>query len=368
MTSKLGQARPEDYLAELDGKIQATRAEFKGLIGGCDFEVFSSSPSHFRMRAEFRIWHEDGIASYAMYEPGQYKKPVIIEKFTIGSQAICEAMPQLLEEINLDKMLRERLFQVEFLSSLSGELVITLIYHKTLEQSWEESAKALEPKLSAKIIGRSRKQKCVLSEDYLTEIFDLDTGKTSYQQIETGFTQPNAHVCVKMLNWSVEHTKHFGGDLLELYCGNGNFTIPLSNNFRKVLATEISKLSTRSALENIKQNHRENITLVRLSAEEVCEALVGVRPFRRLSNVDLDAYQFTTIFVDPPRAGLDENTLSLVSRFDNVVYISCNCATLKENLDKLAVSHQVTKFALFDQFPYTEHRECGVILKKRETN
>jgi tRNA (uracil-5-)-methyltransferase len=72
-----------------------------------------------------------------------------------------------------------------------------------------------------------------------------------YQQIESGFTQPNGFVCEAMLNWAVEHSKNLGNDLLELYCGNGNFTLPLAQNFRRVLATEISKPSTQSAQFNI---------------------------------------------------------------------------------------------------------------------
>ncbi len=38
-----------------------------------------------------------------------------------------------------------------------------------------------------------------------------------------------------------------GGDLLELYCGNGNFTIPLAQNFRRVVATELAKPSVDAA-------------------------------------------------------------------------------------------------------------------------
>lgn len=37
-----------------------------------------------------------------------------------------------------------------------------------------------------------------------------------------------------MLNWAVDVTKGSSGDLLELYCGNGNFTLPLAQNFKQV--------------------------------------------------------------------------------------------------------------------------------------
>ena len=70
----------------------------------------------------------------------------------------------------------------------------------------------------------------------------------SYRQKEGAFSQPNAQVCQKMLTFAVECTRGAPSpdvDLLELYCGNGNFTAPLSRNFRKVVGTEISKASVQ---------------------------------------------------------------------------------------------------------------------------
>lgn len=52
-------------------------------------------------------------------------------------------------------------------------------------------------------------------------------------QVEGSFSQPNGRVCCKMLEWAQKVTSgSTSGDLLELYCGNGNFTIALAENFR----------------------------------------------------------------------------------------------------------------------------------------
>jgi len=48
------------------------------------------------------------------------------------------------------------------------------------------------------------------------------------------------------------------------------------------------------------------------------------------------------------------------------VYISCNPNTLVDNLAELTKTHEITRFALFDQFPYTEHMESGVFLQQRK--
>ena len=66
--------------------------------------------------------------------------------------------------------------------------------------------------------------------------------------------------------------------------------------------------------------------------------------------------------MDPPRAGLDPATVELARRFDKILYISCNPMTMKNNLESLASTHRVEKFAVFDQFPWTHHLECGALL------
>jgi len=96
-------------------------------------------------------------------------------------------------------------------------------------------------------------------------------------------------------------------------------------------------------------------------------AFNGSREFRRLQEqqIDLAEYSFSTVFVDPPRAGVDDDTLKLLARFDRIIYISCNPETLRANLDALLQTHTVERAALFDQFPFTGHIESGLLLHKK---
>ncbi len=122
----------------------------------------------------------------------------------------------------------------------------------------------------------------------------------------------------KCWNGHVTVTEHSEQDLLELYCGNGNFTLPLSTRFfRRVLATELAKSSVYAAQWNIEQNQIENTQVARLSAEEFTQAYNGEREFRRLqeANIDLASYDFDTVFVDPPRAGIDDDNLKTPTAF-----------------------------------------------------
>lgn len=89
------------------------------------------------------------------------------------------------------------------------------------------------------IVGRSRKARILLDRDYVVESQTIADKTFSQKQPEGSFSQPNGAMCEKMVSWAEKQTRGSKGDLLELYCGNGNFTIPLATNFRRVVATEV---------------------------------------------------------------------------------------------------------------------------------
>ncbi|MBS7690796.1 tRNA (uridine(54)-C5)-methyltransferase TrmA [Pseudomonas lalucatii] len=355
---------PATYAAQLDEKKQRL-IELLAPFAAPAPEVFDSPREHYRLRAEFRLWREGEDRHYAMFEAGDKHAPILLDDFPIASARINELMPRLKSAWQASKVLSFKLFQVEFLTTLAGDALITLCYHRPLDETWQAEAEKLAADLQVSIVGRSRGKRIVIGRDHVLEELQVAGRSYRYRQPEGAFTQPNGEVCQKMLGWAFEALGERDDDLLELYCGNGNFTLPLATRARKVLATEISKSSVNAALANLADNGVDNVTLVRLSAEELTEALNEVRPFRRLADVDLKSYQFGSVFVDPPRAGMDPDTCELTRRFDRILYISCNPETLAANIAQLGDTHKVTRCALFDQFPYTHHMEAGVLLERR---
>ena len=357
----VGQVFPDRYQQQLQHKtdevlqqIQQCRLNFPPP------KVFQSNPSHYRMRAEFRVWHEENDSYYIMFDPVS-KDKVRIDEFLVGSERINELMTALREQFLHDECLRRKLYQVEFLTTTTGQALVTLIYHKALDQQWTERATQLSSQLGIKIIGRSRKQKIILSENWVEEEFHVAGRHYRYLQVENTFTQPNAGICETMLNWACTQAQQCHGDLLELYCGNGNFTLPLAGHFEQVLATEISKSSIKTATENAHRNNIGNIAFYKASSEEFSRAWLQ-NDARMAGKMNLADYELKTLFVDPPRAGLDSNTIALARHFESILYISCNPVSLLDNIADLSDIFTVQSFALFDQFPYTHHMECGVFL------
>ena len=355
---------PTDYADQLASKLAQFKTDF------ADFElpeplVHASQPEHYRMRAEFRMWHQDTQVFYAMFDPAQPKRPVTLERFAAVCPPIDHAMPRLRAALEASKTLKDKLFQTNFQATLSGELMITLIYHRLLDAEWETAARELAAAMNIQLIGRSRNQVIVIGRDWVLEEFELGGRQLRYQQIEGAFSQPNGEVNRKMLGWACQQASGLGGDLLELYCGNGNFTIALAPLFGRVLATEVSKTSVKAAQYNLAANGINNVALARLSSKEISEAIAGTREFIRLQDIPLQDHRFTTLFVDPPRSGLDEGTLELARGFEHILYISCNPHTLHDNVAALSATHRIAASAVFDQFPYTPHLECGLLLTRR---
>jgi len=263
--------------ATYDAQLAEKTARLRALLAPFDApapDVYDSPREHYRLRAEFRLWREDGQRHYAMFEPGDKHTPILIDEFPIASRRINELMPKLRAAWQTSETLSFKLFQVEFLTTLSGDALITLAYHRPLNDAWQPEAQKLAETLGASIVGRSRGKRIVIGRDYVTEQLTVAGRTFSYRQPEGAFTQPNGEVCQKMLTWAFEVLGERNDDLLELYCGNGNFTLPLATRVPKVLATEISKSSVNAALANLDDNGIDNVCLVRLSAEDPDSLLI----------------------------------------------------------------------------------------------
>jgi tRNA (uracil-5-)-methyltransferase len=352
----------DGYEGQLNAKLELNQNRFKEYYSG-DIALFQSPDEHYRSRSEFKIWHTDDEINYAMNHR-EHKGALLIDECPQVNKHIAKLMPKLLQAMR-EKNIGFKLFGADFLSSSSGEIVVSLLYHRRLDDEWQVLASEIATQLGVYIIGRSRKQKVVIGQDYITETLHIANEEYKFNYIENSFTQPNPRVNEKMISWAMEHFKDAHGDLLELYCGAGNFTIPFAKVFDKVLATEISKSSINAAKTNMQLNNVQNIEFVRMSVEEFVGALDGVREYRRMKEIDLNNYNIKSIFVDPPRSGMDETSCRFASRYEHILYISCNPETLQRDLEILLQTHELVSMALFDQFPYTHHVEMGAKLIKK---
>ena len=237
----------------------------------------------------------------------------------------------------------------------------TLIYHKPLQEDWILAAKNIQDNFkNLSVIGRSKKQKVVIGEEDLEIVCHYTNSSFRILQNDLVFFQPNFYLYSLMISFIAKQLED-PKDLLELYCGCGGFTLPLASKFKKVFATENNRHSIRLLKESIKLNNLSNIETARLSDNETASALANERPFRRLKNIDVQSYEFSHILVDPPRAGLSDETITLSKQFKNMIYISCNPETFLRDVVKL--DREIVSISIFDQFTNTQHLEVIAFLR-----
>ena len=314
-----------------------------------------SPASSYRGRCEFGYSNN----SYTMYA---FENKVYMKQFDIACNAIKEAMPVLLNEINNYEVVKEKLFQVNFRSNNQNELMVTMIYHKNIKPRLIKKIKEIASRLNIKIIIRSKNFKFASNDFFIKDELTIDNIKLF--QSDNSFYQPNKYLFTKMIKKIVDFIDN-PDDLIELYCGVGTFTIPLSFTFNNVFATENNRVSIKCLQMGIKENKIKNIHYSRLSSNEVCELYKG-KNFRRMKDKSLSMFNFSHVLIDPPREGLTDNVLNLIKKFKNIIYVSCNTETYLRDV-KLLSSHRIKNLELFDQFPNTKHLEI-VSLLSNESN
>ena len=141
-------------------------------------------------------------------------------------------------------------------------------------------------------------------------------------------------------------------NILDAYCGIGTISLCASKYCKKVTGVEIVKEAIVDAKKNAKLNNIENAKFLLGDAGEVFEKLT------------FQGEKFSTVFVDPPRKGLDQKFIDTLLRLQpkKIVYVSCEPETLVRDIKLLSEKYQINTVQPVDMFPMTFHCETVVSL------
>jgi len=316
--------------------------------------VINLSPSYgYRSRCEFGYKNN----FYTMHSPSG--KIIYLDTFTVARPSIQTLMPKLLNEINKSNILKTKLFQINFRSNRKNRVLVSLVYHKLLDDKIKGLADKIANILNISINLRSKNNLYSTHSDLLED--DIENLETILYQTDQSFYQPNYFHMPEMVTKAMSFIKD-PKDLLELYCGSGTFSLPMRKLFNKIFATENNRQSIRCLNKSIDEQNIKNIFHARLSAEEVSELFAG-RVFKRMNGINISDFNFSHVLVDPPRAGLDKDVISLISKFKNIIYISCNYETYERDVKNLK-GFTIKNIEIFDQFPNTKHLEIVSLLSR----
>ena len=145
-------------------------------------------------------------------------------------------------------------------------------------------------------------------------------------------------------------------NVLDAYCGIGTISLCASKYCKKVTGVEIVREAIMDAKKNAKLNNITNAEFLLGDAGEVFEKLTA------------QGEKYSTVFVDPPRKGLDQKFIDTLLRLkpEKVVYVSCEPETLARDVALLSEKYEVNTVQPVDMFPMTFHVETVVSLRLKE--
>ncbi len=169
------------------------------------------------------------------------------------------------------------------------------------------------------------------------------------------FTQVNANINQQMVKQALDFLDIRPGDrVLDLFCGLGNFTLPMARLAEQVTGVEGDEAMVNRARENARQHGVDNT--VYFSAD-----LSKVDPHWPWLKQDYDK-----ILLDPPRSGALEVVQQIkTARASTIVYVSCQPASLVRDARELCnAGYQLTHLGLMDMFPQTAHVESMAVFQR----
>lgn len=170
------------------------------------------------------------------------------------------------------------------------------------------------------------------------------------------FTQVNAEINQRMLPLALDLLDIQPEDrVLDLFCGLGNFTLPLATKAREVVGVEGSQAMVLRGQENATANGLNNVSFYMHDLTKE----IASQPWATLG--------FERVLIDPPRSGALEVLPHIVSlKPKRIVYVSCNPATLARDAGELAkAGYVLLKAGIMDMFTHTTHVESIAVFEKR---
>jgi 23S rRNA (uracil1939-C5)-methyltransferase len=169
------------------------------------------------------------------------------------------------------------------------------------------------------------------------------------------FIQVNQDINLKLIDLAVKLLEPQPTDeILDLFCGIGNFSLPLAVASARVLGIEGSSTSVRRATENAQRNNVTNASF--LEADLYLDD----------GNQTLRERSYNKVLLDPPRSGAWQVVNQLPhSGVSKIVYISCNPITLaRDSLHLVEAGFKLAKSGVIDMFPHTNHVESIVLFER----
>jgi 23S rRNA (uracil1939-C5)-methyltransferase len=319
-------------------------------------EPIVSTPLHYRRKARIGVQYNkknQAIVGFRRKLTNQLLPikscPILVKPF--------EHLFQPLTELLNAQLRANSIGHIELISADKNWLIVRqLTPMKTQEkQAWLSFG--LDHQLSIAIDDGSNVQPLDEQQAAVALTYQL-VGDIKIHFNAKQFIQVNADVNQQMINQAIAWLSLTPNDyILDLFCGLGNFSLPIARRVAQVVGVE----GVQSMVEAAEQNaHHNNLPHCAFYQADLTQDITQTSWWRQ---------PYTKVILDPARAG----ALAICERLSelpvsHILYVSCDPATLARDLSALTrAGFEICKIAIMDMFAQTKHVETMVLLTRQSS-
>jgi 23S rRNA (uracil1939-C5)-methyltransferase len=251
-------------------------------------------------------------------------------------------------------------------SQRTDDLMVNIVTSKEdddLMHDYSESLRRELPQITTIINNINLKKASVAIGDYEKVLYGSGVifdkiGNYKFRISANSFFQTNTLQAENLYKTALDFAEFNGNEIVyDLYSGAGTIAIYISSNVKKVYGFESVETSLTDAIENAKINEVENVEFI---SANLYKSFLPIVEMKNIPKPDV-------IIIDPPRSGMDKNTVADVLKLnpEKIVYVSCNPATQVRDIRMMAdAGYNLVKIRPIDMFPHTFHIENVALLIK----
>lgn len=196
-----------------------------------------------------------------------------------------------------------------------------------------------------------------LDGDAVTLSYQLPQQQLQFDFLPTDFTQVNTAINHLMINQAMDWLNPQPDEkLLDLFCGLGNFTLPLAQLCSNVTGVEGDAALVERARQNAAKNGIDNVNF---HVANLYEELTGYSWMKQ---------HYDAVLLDPPRSGAQE-MIPMLSKLGakRILYVSCYPGTLARDAGLLVKEqgYRLVRTGVMDMFPHTAHVESMALFERK---
>lgn len=324
-----------------------------------DFSSIIPSPENLHYRHRIRMKVSPG-GEIGFHRAGS-NSIINIEHCPVASDKLNKALAELRSSGLLQTIAKETK-EIELLHSPADDLIFCLI-HPSDNIAYPHVID-IEPLPELDFIDgisllKGRKTKSVQSNKIqsLKQHFNGSASDHSYSLSWTPgcFSQVNVDQNANLVDRVCQLAEVTNGtEVLDLFCGMGNFSIPLALQNAVVTGIEHNAQCIEQAKRNAYINEVTNTKFIDQDVNKWIRKAVNLKQ------------KYNIVLLDPPRQGMGKN-ITMLAAFspDKIIYISCDPATLARDISQLQThGYKLTNISPVDMFPQTHHIESIALLEK----